>query len=254
MRATLTVLSATLTALLAAPAAAGAASTGTPPPVPTPGGPPPPVEPTVPGPTNVDALDVAVRPDGATRHGVRISFDRTSRAAEGGKPAAATQFVFLFDKSVRFHPAAFPTCEVEAFLARGAVACPDGSQVGDGTATYPDRSVAVAVFNTRYDDGSRGVLITVPSARIALRNTFEPVTGSYRHHYRWGSDELLPSPLPPAERAATIRFQVTFGASYGGRSYVESTAKPGTPLRFGLWSRFVTGQIALPTTTAASPA
>ncbi|MEU6642122.1 hypothetical protein ABZ863_06185 [Saccharomonospora sp. NPDC046836] len=229
-------------------------------PLPTPGGPAAPDEPPADGPANIDQLAVTVHQDGGTRNGIEVAFDRTSRTATGEKPAAASQFVFLFDESIRFNPERFPTCEREQFEAGGPDACPAGSRVGSGTArVYPDTTAEVAVFNTRYASGMRGVLITIPATGGVLENTFEPVTGLYRKDYRWASDELLPSALPPGERTATTRFQVSFGATFTdarGRthSFVESVARPGKQLDFGLWSRFVTGQVLLPTTEATRPA
>ncbi|MBN6035100.1 hypothetical protein [Amycolatopsis sp. 195334CR] len=221
-------------------------------PHPTPGGPAPVAEPDVAGPENIDHLDVTVRPDGGTRDGIEIFYDRTSHTASGEKPAAMRQFVFLFDKSIRFTPEAFPTCDRATFEAGGPAACPPGSKVGSGQADlYPSTVAEVAVFNTKYANGRRGVLITVPAGGLVLENTFEPVVGKYRADYRWGSDELAnPSTVPPQDRAATTRFQVSFGATIteGGRthSFAETSAKPGKPLDFGLWSHFVTGQVALP--------
>ncbi|WP_202996821.1 hypothetical protein [Paractinoplanes lichenicola] len=202
----------------------------------------------VPGPQNLDTLTVATRPDGGTRRGVVISFDRTSRTATGAKPAAATQFVFLFDRSVSFDPAKFPTCARAVLEADGPDGCPPGSQVGRGAATsYPSGTADVLVFSTRYANGLRGVLITVPANGVILENTFERVTGPYGKDFRWASDELLPSALPPAERGATTRFQVSFGAAstdpYGRtHSFAERRGPAGT---FGLWSRFTTGQVLL---------
>lgn len=228
-------------------------------PHPTPGGPAPISEPDVAGPENLDDLDVTVRPDGGTRDGVEIFYDRTSRTATGEKPAAMRQFVFLFDKSIRFNPEAFPACDRATFEAGGPSACPPGSKVGSGQADlYPSAVAEVAVFNTRYANGLRGVLITIPAAGLVLENTFEPVSGKYRADYRWGSDELAnPSTVPPQDRAATTRFQVSFGATItdGGRthSFAESSAKPGKSLKFGLWSHFVTGQVVLPTDRVGRP-
>lgn len=248
MRKTLVVLAA-VTVLTSTVTSAAAATTYPPP---TPGGPVPPSEPPVAGPVNLDQLEVSVRPDG-TRDGVEVLFDRTSRTASGEKPAAAAQFVFLFDKSIRFHPERFPTCGRATFETGGPAACPPGSRVGSGIADFhPSGSTEVAVFNTRYPNGLRGVLITLPATGQLLENTFEPVSGPYRGDYRWGSDEILPpSPVPPGERGATTRFRVSFGAviTSDGRthSFLESDARPGRPLTFGLWSRFVTGQVILPT-------
>ncbi|WP_207943360.1 hypothetical protein [Actinomadura sp. KC345] len=60
--------------------------------------------------------------------------------------------------------------------------------------------------------------------------------------------------MPPEQRAGTARFELSFGATRvaDGRAvgFAETTAPAGAELRFGLWSEFVTGQIALPTDTA----
>ncbi|MGP4019926.1 hypothetical protein [Saccharopolyspora sp. 5N708] len=238
--------------------ASGTASAGNHP-VPTPDGPTPPDEPIVEGPVNIDSIAVSVRPDGGSPLGIEIGFDRTSRTESGAKPAPANRFVFLFDKSIRFNPEKFPTCARADFEAGGPDACPPGSKVGSGQAViYPDTSAEVAVFNTRYDNGMRGVLITIPATGAVLENTFETVVDPYRADYRWASDELLPSPLPPLERSATTRFQVSFGATTsdatGTHSFVESFAPPRHELRFGVWSRFVTGQVVVPTARADRPA
>jgi hypothetical protein len=251
---TATALISVLSATMLAAVPAGATTW----PAPTPAGPPPPDEPAVEGPVNLDTVAVSVRPDGGTPAGVEVAFDRTSRTADGGKPAPATEFVFLFDKSIRFNPEDFPTCDRAVLESGGPAACPPGSKVGAGTAhPYPSGSAEVAVFNTRYEHGLRGVLITIPATGTVLENTFEPVVEPYRKEYRWGSDELLPSALPPLDRVATVRFQVSFGATITGkdgiRSFVESFAPPRHPLKFGLWSHFVTGQVALPTAGAERP-
>ncbi|RZS37112.1 hypothetical protein EV193_106350 [Herbihabitans rhizosphaerae] len=240
-------LSLAAVAITAAPAAAGHR------PDPAPGGPKPPVEPVVDGPRNLDDLSVAAHPDGGTRDGVVVAFDRTSRTATGEKPAPATRFVFLFDKSIRFNPEKFPTCARADYEAGGPAACPPGSKVGQGVGTfYPSGEAEVAVFNTVYPNGLRGVLITVPAVGGILENTFEPVSAPYRGTYAWGSDELVISALPPQQRSATTRFRVSFGAVIRNgdqvHSFAESDAPRGRDLRFGLWSRFVTGQVALPQT------
>ncbi|MCP9621169.1 hypothetical protein NMK54_13480 [Nocardia otitidiscaviarum] len=234
----------------------GAGAAGAEPP--SPGGPMPPAEAPVDGPANLDGLTVRVRPDGGYLTGVTVEFDRTSRTESGEKPAAAQQFVFLFDRSVRINAERFPTCARAVLAARGPAGCPAGSQVGVGAAEiYPDRSAQVLVFNTRYANGDRGVLITIPATGGILENTLEPVSDGYRADYGVALDELLPSPLPAAQRPATTRFRVTFGATRtdhtGTHSYLESFALPGTPLKFALWSHFVTGQIIEPTAYAPRP-
>ncbi|MDP9793309.1 hypothetical protein J2S43_001821 [Catenuloplanes nepalensis] len=212
------------------------------PPHPTPGGPTPPAEPPVSGPVNLDSLTASVRPDGGGRRGVAVTFDRASRTASGEKPAAATQFVFLFDRALSLHPEHFPVCDRGSLPA----GCDPGSIVGTGSAVlYPGLSADVVVHNTRFTDGARGVLITIPATGTVLENRFERVRGPYRGRFRWGSDELLPSALPPAERGATTRFTVTFGATANGHSFVTTDSR--RPLTLGLWSRFVTGQTLLVT-------
>lgn len=225
---------------------------------PTPGGPLPPAEAPIDGPTNLDGLAITVRPDRGYLTGITVEFDRTSRTATGEKPAAAQQFVFLFDKSIRFNPERFPTCDRSALTASGPAGCPAGSQVGSGAAEiYPGTAADVLVFNTRYANGDRGVLITIPATGAILENTLEPVADGYHADYSVGFDELLPSPRPPQDRPATTRFRVSFGAVHtddtGTHSFVESFALPGQQLKFGLWSRFVTGQTITPTSYAARP-
>ncbi|MGP3989154.1 hypothetical protein [Streptomyces sp. 3N207] len=226
------------------------------PPDPTPGGPQRPYEPDVPGPRNIDGLTATVRPDGGTRGGVRVAFDRTSRADPEGPPAAARRFVFLFDASLRFHPAAFPTCARTVVERQGTGGCPEGSRIGRGTAhAYPQGTSEVYAFNTRYANGMRGALVVIPATDTILELTWERVTGPYRQRgYLWGLDEILPpSDVPPADRVGTRRFQLEWGAARrtGPRtvSFAETTAEPGTKLRVGLWSSFVTGQVALPEAT-----
>lgn len=228
-------------------------------PDPAPGGPIPPSEPVVDGPYNIDDLAVQVREDGGTRDGVVVAFDRTSRTASGGKPAAANRFVFLFDRSIRFNPERFPVCPPATYEAGGPAACPPGSKVGSGIGTvYPSDKAEVEVFNTVYPNGMRGMLITIPATGGIFENTFEPVSPAYRGKYAWASDELVISALPPQQRSATTRFQVSFGAVIrdgDGRvhSFVESHAPAGRHLHFGLWSRFVTGQVVLPQARATRP-
>ncbi|GAB4588116.1 hypothetical protein [Nocardia sp. IFM 10818] len=225
---------------------------------PTPAGPIPSAETAVAGPANLDALAVAVRPDHGHLTGVTVDFDRTSRTETGEKPAAATQFVFLFDKSIRINVDRFPTCSRADLTRLGPSGCPAGSQVGAGKADIHSGTTAdVLVFNTRHATGDRGVLITIPATGAILENTLEPVTNAYSADYGPALDELLPSSLPPQDRAATTRFRVQFGAVHtdptGTHSFLESFALPGQPLKFGLWSRFVTGQTVLPVADAVRP-
>jgi hypothetical protein len=206
-------------------------------------------EPDASGPENLDLVESSVRPDGGGADGIEVVFDRTSRTATGEKPAAPRRFVFLFDQSVSFHPEVFPVCEQAVIASRGFAGCPEGSRVGGGQVdTFPGRTAELAVFNTGYADGARGVLITVPATGAIFENTFEPLVEPYRGVYGMGSDEILPiSPVPPGERAASSRFRVSFGASRRDgdqvHSFVRSTAAPGTNLRFGYWGEFVTGQV-----------
>lgn len=241
-----------MTSLLASvPALPVDARVSSAPSLPTPGGPPSPQEQPVAGPKNIDSLKVAMRPDGGARGGIVIGFDRTSQTYTGEKPAAATQFVFLFDKAVKFNLEEFPTCARSTLEADGPAGCPLGSRVGQGIATsYPNGDAEVAVFNTRYASGMRGVLITVPRNNVILENTFERVVAPYRKEYRWAFDELLPSALPPAERGATTRFRISFGGVFtdsNGRvhSFAERPQQARHPATFGIWSRFVTGQVLM---------
>lgn len=243
-------------------ATTGASASGTSgtfsPPDPAPGGPQRPYEPDVPGPRNIDSLSVAITPDGGTRNGVRIAFDRTSRAEPQGAPAAARRFVFLFDRSISFRPASFPTCARTTIEQEGVGACTAASRIGTGTShLYPEGTAEVLVFNTVHPSGLRGALVVIPDSNVLLELTWERVTEPYRQlGYRWALDEIVPpSPTPPQERVGTRRFQIAFGAKLqtaDGRvvSFARTTAERGSVLRTGLWSEFVTGQVALPQTTS----
>ncbi|MFC9425900.1 hypothetical protein [Streptomyces sp. NPDC056987] len=237
--------------------ATGAAAGSVPPPDPAPGGPQRPYEPDVPGPENLDSLTARVSSDGATPRGVRVAFDRVSRTESGGPPAAARRFVFLFDASLGFRPDAFPRCARPVIEERGPAACPEGSLVGRGTShAYPAGTAEVLAFNTRHPGGARGALVVIPATGAILELTWERVTGPYRQQgYGWALDEILPpTAVPPGERVGTSRFELEWGAvrRTGGRtvSFAETSARPGGTLRIGLWSSFVTGQVALPWTTA----
>ncbi|WP_461079286.1 hypothetical protein [Streptomyces deserti] len=56
----------------------------------------------------------------------------------------------------------------------------------------------------------------------------------------------------------TRRFELTWGATRatpsGPLGFVTRTGSGPDALRFGLWSEFVTGQVALSETTAPAPA
>ncbi|MGW7520207.1 hypothetical protein ACWGJ2_31970 [Streptomyces sp. NPDC054796] len=240
------------------------AATGGGPPDPAPGGPQRPYEPDVPGPRNVDGLAVEVTPDGGTPKGVRAAFDRTSRAEPAGPPAAARRFVFLFDASLDVHPEDFPVCGRAVVEREGTGGCPEGSVVGRGAShLYPEGTAEVVAVNTRYADGTRGALVVIPASGAILELTWERVTRPYRERgYHWALDEIVPPDgRPPQERVGTRRFQLEWGASRvadgdgdgngggdGGEraSFLTRRGPEGERLRFGLWSLFVTGQIALP--------
>ncbi|WP_328770871.1 hypothetical protein [Streptomyces sp. NBC_00286] len=230
------------------------------PPDPAPGGPQRPYEPDVPGPRNIDGLAGEVTSDGGTSgKGVLVGFDRTSRAEPEGPPAAARRFVFLFDEALGFRPDAFPTCARATVESGGVDACPADSLVGRGTShLYPEGTAEVYAVNTRHPNGMRGALVVIPANNTILELTWEPVTAPYRHlGYRWALDEIIPpSPTPPEQRVGTRRFELTWGATrrVGDRtvSFAETKAKQGDELRFGLWSEFVTGQVALPQATATT--
>ncbi|MFG1705267.1 hypothetical protein ACFLIM_18935 [Nonomuraea sp. M3C6] len=240
--------------LVAGPAVAAAA-----PPDPAPGGPQRPYEPDVNGPENIDSLTVSVTREKGTRKGVTVTFDRKSVSASGGVPAGARRFVLLYDPSIRFNPEAFPTCSRDVLVDEGPQACPAASRVGRAAGTQLDGTRLQAIgYNARIA-GRPGILLHFPDTGVLLEQTIEQVTAPYRADYRWAIDELImPNDQPPEERAGTSRFELTFGAtrSTAGRtvSFVETTAKPGARLKFGLWSEFVTGQVVLPTAHAVLPA
>jgi hypothetical protein len=202
-------------------------------------------EPDVPGPVNVEAGTVDVTTDGGK--GVLLTFDTRRWTESGEKPAAPRRFVFLFDDSVRFNTTAFPTCDRATIERDGVGGCPPGSRVGGGTAEFhPTGSAEVAVFNTTFANGGRGVLITIPATGTILDNTFERVSRPYRDRYTWGSDEHIPpSAVPPQDRAATKAFSVTFGGRHAGRSFAETDTPVGAPIDFGVYSHYVTGQVTL---------
>lgn len=210
-------------------------------PHPAPLGPQRPYEPRVDGPANIEGGTAEVMPLGT---GVSVTFDGLRHTESGEKPAAPREFVFLFDRSIRFNPLAFPTCS-RAQLA--AAACPAGSKVGAGRAEfYPTGAAEVAVYNTRFPNGMRGVLITIPATGTVLDNTLEPVVGTYQRNYTWGLHEIVPpDSTPPELRGSTTRFLVSFGASWQGRNFVESHAPAGKRLSLGVWSHYVTGQTTL---------
>jgi hypothetical protein len=210
-------------------------------PHPAPLGPQRPYEPDVPGPDNIESGTSHVTRLG---NGIAITVDGHRATATGEKPAAPREFVFLFDNSIRFNPFAFPTC-TRAQLA--AAACPPGSVVGGGKAEfYPSGEADVVVYNTKFPNGMRGVLITIPANGTVLDNYLEPVVGSYQRKYTWALHEHIPvSDIPPAERGSTTSFLVTFGATWRGHDFVTSTARPGSQLNLGVWSHYVTGQTTL---------
>ena len=216
-------------------------------PHPAPFGPQRPHEPYVSGPDNIEEGGVTVAPDGGSRDGVTISFETVRYTESGEKPAAPRQFVFLFDRSVRFNTTAFPTCDRATIEAGGTAACPPSSLVGTGDAEfYGGGAAGVEVYNTRFPNGMRGVLITIPAIGTILDNYLEHVIPPYRGKYDLGLHEIIPvDDTPPEQRGTTSRFVVTFGAVHSGRSYLESRAPAGRQLRFGVWSEYVTGQVTL---------
>ncbi|AQZ61578.1 unnamed protein product [[Actinomadura] parvosata subsp. kistnae] len=248
-RTTLTAVATALSlSLLASGTAAAASAT---PPDPAPGGPQRPHEPDVAGTRNIDSLSVTATrgPDGRS---LTIAFDRRSRAETGQVPAGARRFVFLFDRSVRFNPEAFPTCSRTLIEQQGVQACPEGSRIGGGRGEYATgEAQEVLAFNTRIGP-LPGVLVVLPASGVILEQTLERVSVPYQRDYRWALDEILPpTSVPPQERAGTVRFQLSFGATrhHRGRlvGFAETSARPGSVLGFGLWSEFVTGQVVLPT-------
>jgi hypothetical protein len=238
-------VAAALAGIAATPAPAGEGT----PPDPTPGGPQRPYEPDVTGPRNIDSLAAEVAGDGGA--GVRVKFDRTSRADPPGPPAAPRRFVFLFDEALRFHPADFPVCARAAIEQGGTAACPEGSLVGKGTShLYPEGTAEVYAFNTRHTNGLRGALVVIPANNTVLELTWEKVTKPYRERgYHWALDEIVPpTPTPPEQRVGTRRFELAWGAAHQGSSYATLTDRTSDVLRVGLWSEFVTGQTVLPET------
>ncbi|CAM4189551.1 hypothetical protein KIPE111705_44340 [Kibdelosporangium persicum] len=218
-------------------------------PHPAPLGPERPYEATVPGPDNFESGTAYVERLGT---GISVTFDGHRSTATGEKPAAPREFVFLFDNSIRFDLTAFPTCSREQFAAS---ACPPGSKVGAGHARfYPTGTADVAVYNTKFANGMRGVLITIPATGAVFENTLEPVVGRYQRDYTWGLHEIIqPDNTPPAQRGSTTSFLVTFGATWQGEDFVKSHARPGKELHLGVWSHYVTGQRTLKEGTTVMP-
>lgn len=244
-------LAAMIIALLATAAPASATDI----PDPAPRGPQRPYEPDVAGPTNINTVELTARRDGGSPRGIEVSLDSHSRTATGEKPAAPRRHVFLFDSSIRFNSGAFPTCARAVIEQQGIAHCPEGSRIGSGRVEfYPSGAAELAVFNTRYLNGMRGMLITIPAHGAIFENTFEPVSRPYRRDFRWASDEIIPvDSTPPQNRGASTRFQITFGATYRGHSYLESFAPTGRSLMFGGWSEYVTGQVVLLTGQVSRP-
>jgi hypothetical protein len=232
-----------------------AAAADPPVPDPAPHGPQRPYEPDVAGPVNISTVEAVARRDGAGHQGIVVSIDARTHTATGEKPAAPRRHVFLFDTSIRFNPLAFPTCSRAVIERLGISGCPAGSQVGSGRVElFPAGAADIAVFNTRYPNSTRGMLITIPAVGGIFENTFERASRPYRHDFRWASDEIIPpDPTPPQYRGANSRFQISFGATYRGHSFLESTAPTGSPLRFGGHSEFVTGQVTLLTGQVSRP-
>ncbi len=246
-------LTAVVIAFTAVPATA--ATGGTSYPHPTPFGPQRPHEPDVAGPVTIDTGSATYTEDGGSRFGVNVFFTSARTTATGVEPAAAREFVFLFDRSVHFSPHLFPTCDRSVIETRGAAACPEGSRVGSGRAVFHRGGEGeVLVFNTVLAQGRRGVLIHIPAAGAVLENTLERVVGDYRRDYGWGLNEILPvTDTPPQDRPSTKEFSVSFGGVHEGHSFVRSFARPGAELPVGVWSEYVTGQTTLVEGTATRP-
>lgn len=210
---------------------------------PAPSGPVRPYEPDVAGPANLDTLTVTAQ---RSARGRTVTFDRTSRTAEGTVPAGARRFVFLFDRTLDLHLDRFPTCAPDTLAGAGLPGCPAGAVVGEGVATaFGGARTPVYAVNTRYADGRRGVIVHVPANGTNLPNTLERVTGAYAKDYRWALDEHFPvTAVPPQERPGTARFELTFGAQRG-RADLITQRGPGRTVTNGLWAEFVTGQVVL---------
>lgn len=236
---TVTALVTTALALAVSPASATPAH-------PAPLGPQRPYEPAVTGPVNIEGGTASVERSGTGR-GVTVTFDGLRSTATGEKPAAPREFVFLFGNGIRFNPLAFPTCSRATIATHGVAACPPGSKVGGGRAEfYPAGAAEVTVHNTRFPNGMRGVLISIPATGTILDNTLEPVVGGYQRDYTWGLHEIVPpDATPPQLRGSTTRFLVTFGATWHGRNFVEAGVRADRPVRLGIWSHYVTGQVTL---------
>ncbi|MPZ85964.1 MAG: hypothetical protein GEV28_38560 [Actinophytocola sp.] len=204
---------------------------------------------------NIEEGTATVVRDALGKRCVEVTFDGRRYTKSGEKPAAPREFVFLFDDSISVNVLSFPTCGRAVLAAQGPAGCPPGSKVGTGRAEfYGGGEAEVAVYNTRFANGMRGVLITVPALGTILDNTLEPVRGTYRRNYTLGLHEIVqPDGVPPQERGATSRFVVTFGATWHGRSFVESHARAGRPLDLGIWSHYVTGQVNLTEGQVARP-
>ncbi|WP_026401471.1 hypothetical protein [Actinomadura rifamycini] len=95
------------------------------------------------------------------------------------------------------------------------------------------RSVTVA-----FDRRSRTAQDTVPAAARRFVFLFDR------------SITFTPEALPTCARTTIDAEGVQAGPPGSRVGFAETTARPGARLRFGLWSEFVTGQIALPTDTA----
>ncbi|MEV7678055.1 hypothetical protein AB0O64_05755 [Streptomyces sp. NPDC088341] len=159
------------------------------------------------------------------------------------------------DRRPEPHTPSRPTPPPAVPNARTSPARPARGSAG-GPATSTPRARRRSSPSTPATATARGALVTVPATGTILELTWERVTPGYRQSgYPWALDEILPpAQVPPQERAGTRRFELEWGAprhtADGTVSFAESSAGAGDELRIGLWSWFVTGQVALPWTTA----
>lgn len=160
--------------------------------------------------------------------GFGAEIDSTGTADSTGKPRAARKVTITFAPGTRFDTRTRPTCDADTLREEGPSGCPEGSNVGDGSAeavtgltSIDPIGLSIEAFNAR-----NAILFYVRGTALPITLTLE---GKLRGNRLTVVVPRLPQPTPFGEAILTkFAVDVTRASRGRGASRRHYATSPAT--------------------------